>query len=312
MLKPMNRIQPSTAPSVKFVSRQEMILIGITMLWGATFLIIHNTMRFTGPLFFVGLRFITAGVMSVILFRKSLGGLNRHELKAGCCIGVSVFLGYSLQTLGLKTISGTQSAFITALYVPMVPFLQWAVLRRRPHAMSWVGVACAFVGLLLLTGADAVSGVGFSAGEGATFLSAVAIAAEIILISRFALSVDSRRVTMVQLLVAGILALIAMPIAGESVPPFSWVWLVAAIGLGAMSAIIQFAMNWAQKTVSATRATVIYAAEPVWAGLVGRIAGERLPFSALIGAGMILVGVLASEIRLPRSRKNAKPVQETT
>nr|WP_254907021.1 DMT family transporter [Acetobacter tropicalis] len=303
MLQTMNRIHPTSVLPVKMLSRQEMILIGITMLWGATFLIIHNTMRHTGPLFFVGVRFITAGIMSVMLFHKSLGGFRRHEVKAGACIGVAVFLGYSLQTLGLKTIPSSQSAFITALYVPMVPFLQWAVLRRRPHAMSWVGVACAFVGLVLLTGPNAATGLQFSAGEISTLLCALAIAVEIILISRFAPGVDSRRVTMVQLLVAGMLAFCAMPLAGEAVPAFSWVWVSAAVGLGAMTAIIQFAMNWAQKTVSPTRATVIYAGEPVWAGLVGRMAGEVLPASALVGAGLIVAGVLASELRLPRNRK---------
>ncbi|MGO3517067.1 MAG: DMT family transporter [Acetobacter cibinongensis] len=285
------------------LSRQELILIGITVLWGGTFLIIHNSMQHTGPLFFVGVRFITAGLMSAVLFRKALAGLTKHELKAGLCIGVSVFMGYSLQTLGLKTIPSTQSAFITALYVPIVPLLQWGVLKRRPHAMSWVGIALAFIGLILLTDPKAVATIGFSVGEIATLMGALSIAAEVILISRFAISVDSRRITMVQLMVAGVLALLAMPVAGEHVPAFSWDWAGPAIGLGAMSAIIQFAMNWAQKTISATRATVIYAGEPVWAGVFGRMAGEYLPLQALVGAGLILVGVLASELRLPARRK---------
>ena len=300
----MIKTPPAPGSHVKFLSKQEIILVLITMLWGATFLIIHHTMEHTGPLFFVGLRFLTAGLMSVLLFRKSLAGMTRYELKAGCIIGVGVFLGYTFQTLGLKTISSSQSAFITALYVPMVPFLQWAVLKRRPHMMSWVGVLVAFAGLVCLTGPDAVSGLSFSPGEIATLMGAVAIAGEIILISRYAWRVDSRRVTIVQLLVAGLLAIAFMPVAGEHIPPFSWVWVVSGIGLGVMSAIIQFAMNWAQKTISATRATVIYAGEPVWAGLVGRLAGERLPALAMVGAGLIVVGVLASEIRLPRRKKD--------
>ncbi|MFE8872139.1 DMT family transporter [Acetobacter persici] len=299
----MIKTPPPSGSRVKFLSQQEIILVLITMLWGATFLIIHHTMEHTGPLFFVGVRFITAGLMSLLLFRKSLAGMTRYELKAGCMIGVGVFLGYTFQTLGLKTISSSQSAFITALYVPMVPFLQWAVLKRRPHMMSWVGVLIAFVGLICLTGPDAASGLSFSPGEVATLLGAVSIAAEIILISRYALRVDSRRVTIVQLLVAGLLALVFMPVAGEHVPAFSWVWVASGVGLGVMSAVIQFAMNWAQKTISATRATVIYAGEPVWAGLVGRIAGERLPPLAIAGAGLIVLGVLASEIRLPRKKK---------
>ncbi|GFZ58122.1 hypothetical protein PSE10A_06330 [Pseudomonas amygdali pv. eriobotryae] len=64
-----------------------------------------------------------------------------------------------------------------------------------------------------------------------------------------------------------------------------------------MSAAIQIAMNWAQKSVSPTRATVIYAGEPVWAGIVGRLAGERLPAIALLGAALIVAGVIVSEMK---------------
>ena len=42
-------------------------------------------------------------------------------------------------------------------------------------------------------------------------------------------------------------------------------------------------MNWAQRVVDPSRAAIIYAGEPVWAGIIGRIAGERLPVIALLG-----------------------------
>ncbi|WP_310014733.1 DMT family transporter [Novosphingobium sp. 1748] len=273
-----------------------MVLIGITMLWGTTFLIVHTAMQYSGALFFVGLRFMVAGAGGWLLFRRTMRDLNRRELGAGALIGFAIFLGYGLQTYGLRTITSSQSAFITALYVPMVPLLQLVVLRRMPHIMSWIGIALAFAGLILLAGPKA-GHIGLSPGEMATLLSAVAIAAEIILISRFAHGVDSRRVTVVQLLAAGLFSLAAMPLAGETLPAFSPVWLVAGVGLGLASTLIQLAMNWAQKTVSPTRATVIYAGEPVWGGIVGRIAGDRLPALAMLGGVLILVGVLVSELR---------------
>ena len=61
--------------------------------------------------------------------------------------------------------------------------------------------------------------------------------------------------------------------------------------------MIQLTMNWAQKAVSPTRATVIYASEPVWAGIVGRLAGDRLPGLAMVGAALIVIGVLVSELK---------------
>ncbi len=86
--------------------------------------------------------------------------------------------------------------------------------------------------------------------------------------------------TVVQLATASLVAFATMVPAGESVPPMSTGLIVVALGLGIFSAIIQVTMNWAQRSVSPTRATVIYTGEPVWAGIFGRLAGERLPLLA--------------------------------
>jgi drug/metabolite transporter (DMT)-like permease len=283
--------------------RQELALVAVTMLWGATFLIVHAAVQHSGPFFFVGLRFGAAGAISLLLFRGTMAGLTRRELLAGVAVGVAIFLSYALQSSGLQTISSSESAFLTALYVPMVPLLEWLLLRRPPRPMRWAGIGLAFAGLLLLAGPGAGT-LTFGAGQAATLLGAVAIAAEIVLIGRFAGMMDSRRITVVQLLTGGLLSLLMMPVAGEGVPPFSWVWLSAALGLGAASAAIQLTMNWAQKSVSPTRATLIYAGEPVWGGIVGRLAGDRLPALAVTGGALIVAAVIVGDMTL---RRNDRP-----
>ncbi|AZL69675.1 DMT family transporter [Pseudomonas oryziphila] len=292
-------------PAASFrLSKAELVLVFITMLWGGTFLIVHTVMSVSGPMFFVGLRFAAAALFVGLVSARSLPGLTFTELKAGMLIGVSIMLGYGLQTMGLQTISSSQSAFITALYVPFVPLLQWLVLGRRPGLMPSLGICLAFAGLMLLAGPEGGS-LHFSEGELVTLVSAVAIAGEIILISRYAGKVDVRRVTVVQLATASALAFLMIVPTQEPLPDFSWLLLVSAVGLGAMSAVIQVAMNWAQQSVSPTRATLIYAGEPVWAGVVGRIAGERLPGVALIGGLLIVLAVVVSELKIRRSDEAA-------
>ena len=266
------------------------------MIWGGTFLLVQHAMTVSGPMFFVGLRFAAAAAIVAMFSWRHLRELTVFEVKAGSFIGVAIMLGYGLQTVGLQTIPSSQSAFITALYVPFVPLLQWLVLGRRPGLMPSIGIMLAFTGLMLLSGPSGAA-LNFSPGEIATLISAVAIAAEIILISTFAGQVDVRRVTVVQLAVTAMLSFLLVVPTGEQVPDFSWLLLVTALGLGAASAAIQVAMNWAQKSVSPTRATLIYAGEPVWAGIVGRIAGERLPAIALVGAGLIVAAVIVSELK---------------
>jgi drug/metabolite transporter (DMT)-like permease len=297
----MLRIASSRNRPGRLFGRQELALVAITMIWGTTFLIIRIAMRHSGPLFFVGLRFSAAGLFTLLVFPNALRHMTRRDVAAGALIGVTLFLGYGLQTYGLQTISSSDSAFITALYVPLVPLFQWLLLRRPPKLSGLIGIACAFTGLILLAGPGA-GGTRLGRGELATVGAAVAAAAEIVLISRYAGRVNLRQVTVVQLLVAGLLALCAMPATGEGVPRFSWIWLAAALGLGAASALIQLTMNWAQETVPPMRATVIYTGEPVWAGVLGRLAGDRLPPLALGGAALIVLGVLVSELRLPGRR----------
>ncbi|HCV37185.1 MAG TPA: EamA family transporter [Pseudomonas sp.] len=305
----MSRPTSSLQTAVSFrLSKAEMVLMFITMLWGGTFLLVHNVMTVSGPMFFVGLRFAAAALFVGLASARALPGLTFTELKAGVLIGVSIMLGYGLQTMGLQTISSSQSAFITALYVPFVPLLQWLVLGRRPGLMPSIGICLAFVGLMLLAGPEG-GALHFSEGEVVTLVSAVAIAAEIILISRFAGQVDVRRVTVVQLATASLLAFLMIVPTQERLPDFSWLLLLSALGLGAMSAVIQVAMNWAQKSVSPTRATLIYAGEPVWAGIVGRIAGERLPGIALIGGLLIVIAVVVSELKIRRSREGSDALE---
>lgn len=284
------------------IGRPELALIGVTVLWGGTFLIVHHAMQETGPFFFVGLRFGTAALIALPLALPVLRGLTSKELLAGLMIGLGIFVGYSLQTWGLQTISSSTSAFITAAYVPLVPIMQWIILRRRPRLTSWIGVALAFIGLMLV--AAPKDGLALGKGEALTLISTVAIALEISFISLWAGKVNVARVTLVQLAVTSLLAFAFMGAVGEQVSPLSWTVGLSACGLGAMTALIQFVMNWAQRTVSPTRATLIYAGEPVWAGIIGRIAGERLPPTALMGGILIVAAVIVSEMQFGRKKKS--------
>ncbi len=151
------------------------------------------------------------------------------------------------------------------MYVPLVPLLQWLCLGRMPGVMSCVGIVLAFIGLILLAGPEN-NLLALGVGEMITLASAVAIAAEIILMA-WAGKVDVRRVTVVQLATASLVAFAAMNQAGESVPSLTPALLGVALGLGIFSAIIQVTMNWAQRSVSPTRATLIYTGEPVWASI---------------------------------------------
>ena len=82
---------------------------------------------------------------------------------------------------------------------------------------------------------------------------------------------------------------------GEPLPQPHPGLIACVAGIGLATALIQVAMNWAQKTVPATRATIIYAMEPVWAGWIGWLAGETLTPLVITGAALVVVSVLISQ-----------------
>lgn len=285
----------------------QLALVFITMIWGGTFLAVQHALSASTPMFFVGCRFAAATLAVGLISLRALRGMTWRDIQAGVIIGISITLGYGAQTLGLQTITSSESAFLTALYMPLVLLLQWLIFRKAPRLLTWLGILLAFTGLLLLTG-NGTGAITLNQGQWLTIFCAAAVAVEIVLISHFARSVDVRRVVVVQLAAASITAFALMPLAGETaIPPFSWTLAICAGGLGLASALIQLVMNWAQRFVDPARAAIIYAGEPVWAGLIGRIAGERLPAMALLGGILVVLGIIVSELKPRQWRLRRRP-----
>lgn len=287
-------------------------LILITIIWGTTFVVVKYGLTFTSPVLFVAFRFAAAAIAVTLISWKVLKGMNLFEVFAGAAIGFVIALGYGTQTIGLQTISSSESAFLTALYVPLVPILMWILFRKKPHIMTWIGAGLAFLGLVFLTG-NGFGAIQLSFGQLLTILASFAIALEIIFISYFASKVNTQRVTVLQLIFASLFCFLLAPLVGETqMPNFHPHLILILIGLGIASACIQLVMNWAQQIVEPSQAAIIYAGEPIWASLFGRLAGERLPALALLGGLMVVLGVIASEWKPKFLSKKTNPHSQDT
>ena len=169
--------------------------------------------------------------------------------------------------------------------------------------MTCLGAGLAFIGLVFLTG-NGFGAIQLNYGQILTILGSIAIAFEIILISHFAERVNIRRVTVLQLIFASLICFIMAPLLGEtSMPNFNGQLIGILCTLGIASACIQLAMNWAQRVVDPSQAAIIYAGEPIWAALFGRLAGERLPALALVGGVLVVFSVILSEWRPKLTKK---------
>ena len=290
----MSALPASATPASRL---PEFVLIGVTAIWGATFLIIQITLRDVGPFSLVAHRFLLAAAVIYLLFRRRVHQFHRSELIGAALVGGATFASYAFQTMGLLYIPSSRSAFITAMYVPAVPLLQLAIIGRSPRLSAWLGIAVSFIGLLVLF-SSAGLGIELGTGELLTLGCALGAALQIVFIGRFVPETDPLRLAFLQFTIVGVLSMIVALVTGESGANYTPSFIVGILSLGIVGTAFNLgAMNWAQQTVSATRATVIYTLEPVWAGLIGAAVGEPMTTRTLAGSALIIAGVLVSEVR---------------
>jgi drug/metabolite transporter (DMT)-like permease len=271
----------------------DLALVVAAFFFGTTFLVVQDAVEDAAPVPFLAVRFLIAGAVLA-----ALGGRRRgtpHELRHGVAAGVALLVGYVVQTVGLQYTSPSTSAFITYLLVVFVPLLTFVVLRRPPHPLTLVGLVLAVAGLVLLTGGADTS---FGRGEALTLACAVAFAAHIVILGETAGRHDAIRLTCVQVATVGLACLGVSLVTGGLGLGAGALWAAAFTGVFA-TALAFFAMVWAQRVVSPSRAALILLLEPVFAALLASATGDPLTGAALAGGILILVAVVVAEVLPP-------------
>jgi drug/metabolite transporter (DMT)-like permease len=276
----------------------DLALLLLTIAWGSTFLLVKNVLAGTSAGVFLLLRFAvaTAALLPIALGRRDRPGaaLWRH----GGLLGLAMYGGFALQTLGLRGTTPSRSAFLTGLSVLIVPFLARFLLRRRVRIWSWLGVALAVLGLLLLTrpfGSDLSREV--REGDLLTVGCAIAYAFQIVYTSEWSPRHPLPLLTLVQVGTTLVLSVTLLPLEPVRVAGGGELWgTVLFTGL-AMTAGAFFVMNWAQRHTTAVRTALIFSLEPVAAALFSNLVGGE-PLVALDWAGgaLIVLGVVAGEV----------------
>ena len=283
-------------------------LIVTTLIWGATFVVVKDIVARVDAVALVAVRFLMAAALMAVAVAPRLRRITPRLAGAGVLVGLALFIGYAFQTMGLQYTSASKAGFITGLSVVLVPVLSTIILRRPPEPAAIVGVACATVGLALLT-LKLGGGPLFEIGDLLVLVGAVAFGLHIVAVGKFAPMFDVPLLVTVQLatvsaaafVVLGVRVLglgqhVAMPV---SVRDLGGAAFLAVFG----TAMAFFVQNVAQRFTSPTHVAIVFATEPVFAGLFGwLLLGERLTAAQQVGAALILAGMLASEVEFPRKR----------
>ena len=126
-------------------------MLVIAFIWGATFVLVKDALFEIGPFLFLGLRFVLAFIILAALAWDSMKRLRAGTLRYGCLLGVFLFAGYVLQTVGLKYTTASNAGFISGINVVLVPIIYSVFNRSHPQIKTMLTVLTAMAGLYLMS-----------------------------------------------------------------------------------------------------------------------------------------------------------------
>lgn len=277
-----------------------LMLVGVTAVWGWTFVVVQDAINAYGVLGFLSLRFLLAGaVLAPFLASR----MTLRTLFAGGGIGLVLAAGYLFQTLGLLYTTPTNSGLITGLFVVFAPLTAWVFFKAGIPRPVLLAILLSLSGMVLLAGQSASIG---RFGDALTVLCAAGIGAHIALLSRYAGEHDAGALALSQMISMGLLFTVLWPIFETVELPPREVWFAILLTGLVASAGAYYIQTTVQQRISAARAAIILTMEPVFAAIFGFwLAGDRLSPVQLFGGVLIVSALFIGEV-VPVLRRRGK------
>lgn len=300
-------------------------LVLTTLIWGSTFVIAKDILSHWPPIAYITVRFGLAALVLVAAFPKQLLAARRAEWQAGVTLGLLMGSGFAIQAVGQVYTTPANSAFITSLTTPLVPFIALILLRVRPNLENLVGVILASIGgLLILAPRGAIVA---NQGDLYTLVATFFFASHITFLSVYARRMNARQLTVLQISVAAglfvfgwlLLRAIGSLSSSPSLPAIvrlesglpvwsaTLAWQLAYLAVVATVATFLL-WTWGQARMSATHAAIIFSLEPIFAtafAIAWWGSGQWVGGWATVGAASVIAGVIVSEMQLTRRRDKA-------
>ena len=275
-------------------------LILVTVIWGGGFVASDIALESMKPFQIMMVRFLLASVLMGVISRgqrKSEEKLKDRAgvIKAGVLMGVTLFMGFAFQIIGLQYTTPSKNAFLTALNVVIVPFIAFVILKKKIGAKGIIGAVMSVLGvaLLSLNGNFTVS-----LGDGLTLFCAVGFAFQIFFTSEFVKKYPASVLNTVQMFTAYVLSAISLMIFGENDFQVTTQGWLSALYLGVVSTTICYLLQTAcQKYIDETKAAIILSMESVFGTIFSiLILHEVVTVRMVIGCAVILAAVIISNM----------------
>lgn len=296
--------------TVKLLASAGLLLV--TVVWGSAFVVMKNSMDVIKPTYLLAYRFTIAAIGLIIIFRKQVKTMTWADLNCGALLGFFLFISYYFQTYGLKYTTASKNAFITTLYVIIVPFLHWFFNKVRPTKNNISAACIAVVGLALLSLKGDLT-VNF--GDFLTFICGFCYALHMVFIDRYTICYDPIKLTVVQMASCSVFSwMVASLFEGPcDLSAFADKGILnSVLYLGLISSMLCFLLQTVgQKYLSASTSSILLSFESV-CGLAFSVAFLKEPVTPrmLLGCALMFAAAILAE-RTPSKKKKDRNINRT-
>ncbi len=279
------------------------ILFTTALIWGSAFAIVKNTLDSFPPSAIITTRYMIATTLTGIFFRKHLRGLSLADAARGALVGALLCAAYIVQTIGLQYTTAGKNAFLTAIYVLLVPFGCYFLYKQKLRRANFIaaGMMLAGIGLLSLDG----EGGGLNIGDGLTMVSGALFAAHIIAVERCQKKTDTYALIVLQFAFCAVYALAYYLLFERGLPlSFTSGSVGGLLYLAVFSTTIAMSMqNIGQSMAPASHASILLSLESVFGVIFSCIIlGEVVTAKMAMGFVVIFAAVLISELTPKESK----------
>lgn len=275
--------------------KADLSLSFVTIFWGSTFPLLSLALVHIGTFSFIAARNILAALLLLLIFHNRIKNINRSTIIAAIIIGLPLFFGNCLQTFGLLYTTPSKSGFISGLYIVFVPLIIICLTRKLPRMRTFLGLLFALFGLYFMSlyGVTAIN-----LGDAITIISAIFYSFQILLVDKYAATVDVILLTALELLVVGGISFFP----GLIIEGFRFdgnlftifVIIYTAVFCTSLALVVQ---NKMQPRTDPTHAAIIYLAEPVFGAIFSIFIGDIMTRRTLIGCSLIFIGMIIISIK---------------
>ena len=282
------------------------LLLLTALIWGSAFAVVKNTLDSFPPAAIIAMRYAIATAITGVVFRRHLRGLTRADILRGALVGLLLSAAYIVQTIGLQYTTAGKNAFLTTVYVLLVPFGCRVLFGERLHRDNYIAAVLMLVGIGLLSLEEKIGGLNI--GDALTLLCGALFAAHIISVERCQRQTNVYALIVLQFGFAAVYALLYSLLFERGLPmDFNAGSVGGLLYLAVFSTTIAMSLqNIGQSMAPASHSAILLSLESVFGALFScLLLGEPMTPWEATGCVLVFAAVILSQLPSSLFRKKA-------